>query len=208
MYTPPLFEEKDEATLFELCEAHPFGMIVAAHEVGAPEIAHLPLALARRADGTLEVLTHVARANPLTALAAQGAPMTAVFRGPHGYVSPTWYARPREQVPTWNYAVVHASGASAVLDGPSLRPLLGMLAATFEGDAPNAWRLDQLSPKLTDDLVRGIVGIRISVSRLEGKLKLSQNRSEEDRQRVVAAFAARGTADDAAMVALMSKSQR
>lgn len=206
MYTPPMFQAKDEAMLLELCKAHPFGMIVAADAGGAPEIAHLPLALMRGADGQLEVLTHVARANPLAALAAKGAPMTAVFLGPHGYVSPTWYAEPRAQVPTWNYAVVHAMGTSGVLEAQQLREFMDALSRTFEGSSADAWRVDLLPPALMTDLMRGIVGIRIAVTSLTGKLKLSQNRSEEDRGRVAAALRSRGTSNDLAMLALMPKS--
>jgi transcriptional regulator len=207
MYTPPLFQAKDEATLVELCQAHPFGIIVATDADGAPEIAHLPLALVRGAAGQLEVLTHVARANPLAALATKGAPMTAVFLGPHGYVSPTWYAEPRAQVPTWNYAVVHAVGTSGVLSAPELRAFLDVLSRTFEGSSTDAWRVDVLPPALMTDLMRGIVGIRIAVTSLTGKLKLSQNRSEEDRERVAAALRSRGTPNDLAMLALMPKSR-
>lgn len=207
MYTPPMFQAKDEALLLELCAAHPFGMLVAQGAAGAPEIAHLPLTLRRGADGQLEVLSHVARANPLAALAAQGAPMTAVFLGPHGYVSPTWYAEPRVQVPTWNYAVVHAVGASDVLSAQELRVFMDGMAQSFEGPAAEAWRVDLLSPALVADLMRGIVGIRVGVTHLEGKLKLSQNRSEEDRQRVAAALRARGAPNDLAMLALMPKTR-
>lgn len=206
MYTPPMFQAHDEPMLLELCQAHPFGMIVATDAEGAPEIAHLPLALVRGEGGQLEVRTHVARANPLAALAAKGAPMTAVFLGPHGYVSPTWYAEPRTQVPTWNYAVVHAAGTSGVLSAPELRAFLDALSRTFEGSRPDAWRVDLLPPTLMTDLVRGIVGIRIAVTSLTGKLKLSQNRSEEDQERVAAALRSRGTPNDLAMLALMPKS--
>jgi transcriptional regulator len=187
MYTPPLFQAKDEAILLELCQAHPFGMIVAADAGGAPEIAHLPLALMRGADGQLEVLTHVARANPLAALAAKGAPMTAVFLGPHGYVSPTWYAEPRAQVPTWNYAVVHAHGTPQVTeDRAVLHRIVSQLTTVHESPQARPWAVTDAPPDYIEQMLKAIVGIELPVQRWVAKFKLSQNHPVPTRQGVVA----------------------
>jgi transcriptional regulator len=105
-------------------------------------------------------------------------------------------------VPTWNYAVVHVEGRASVLDEGALLALVDRLAQTFE-PSEEPWRMDALDPALLADLALAIVGFAIPVERMSGKLKLSQNRSPEDRARVLRAFVARGGADDLAMARLM-----
>src|SRR4051812_13878393 len=125
MYQPAHFRETDEGRLFDLIDAYSFGALVAVDDAGAVEIAHLPFVLDR---GARVLRTHVARANPLAGLAASGRPVTAVFSGPHGYVSPRAYTQPLAQVPTWNYAVVHVQGRVRVLEPAALRALVDELA--------------------------------------------------------------------------------
>lgn len=203
MYDPPAFRETDPRRLHDLIEAHPFGMLVAPGESG-PEIAHVPFLLDRGAGplGTLRV--HVARANPVWRAATAGRPVTAVFRGPDAYVSASWYESPSEQVPTWNYAVVHAHGRA---DGPmaadELRRFLADLAAAHESGETDPWTLDRVRPQIVEELLAEIVGFRVQVERLDGKFKLSQNRSDEDRERVRRALARRGGPADAGMLRWM-----
>jgi transcriptional regulator len=200
MYQPAHFREDDTERLFALIEAGSFGPLIAVDEAGALEISHLPFALDRDAR-TLR--THVARANPLAALAASGRTMTAIFQGPHGYISPRFYVEPRRRVPSWNYAVVHVHGRARVLDDAALRALVEQLAARYEADAAAPWRLADTEAGLAERMLRGIVGIELAIERLEGKLKLSQNRSADDRAGVVRALRERDTPDDRAMLALM-----
>lgn len=207
MYLPRIFEEGSRERLFELVDAHPFATLVAVAPSGEPEIAHAPVLLDRDALGGARLVGHVARANPLASLVAAGARVTAVFHGPHGYVSPRWYGAPREQVPTWNYVVVHVEGTSRALAQDELRVELDRLARRFEANADDPWELDDLAPSFVDDLARGIVGFTIAIERLRGKAKLSQNRSSEDHARVIDALEARGGADDHAMAAWMRASR-
>jgi transcriptional regulator len=202
MYQPAHFREPDEARLFDLIEQHSFGALVAVDDEGGVEIAHLPFVLDRAAR---VLRTHVARANPLAKLAATGPAMTAVFSGPHGYVSPRFYAQPRAQVPTWNYAVVHVRGRVRVLDAAELRALVDELATIHERGAAAPWRLADMEPAVSEGLLRGIVGVELPLERVEGKYKLSQNRSEADRAGVVRALAERGGPDDLAMLELMKR---
>ena len=202
MYNPSLFRVADAARLHDLVDAHPFGMLVAPTPEGV-EVAHVPFVLDRGAGphGTLRF--HVARANPVWRAALAAPEVLAVFRGPDAYVSASWYEKPREEVPTWNYAVVHAHGrAAGPMTKDELRRLLGNLAARHEtGDT--AWRLDRLDPALAEELLGQIVGFSIPIARLDGKFKLSQNRSDEDRRRVREALAARATEADLEMLGLM-----
>jgi transcriptional regulator len=201
MFLPRIFEEANPEILHGLMEAHPFAMLVAGCDDG-PEIAHLPILL-DRSEGPLGTLRgHVARANPL-AKKLDGERVEIVFRGPHGYVSPGWYEAPHQQVPTWNYAVVHARGRLAVMAPPELRDHLRAMAALLERGEPAPWSLEALEADFVDELLGAIAGFAVTIERLEGMLKLSQNRSPGDRARVIAALTRRGSPDDAAMVDLM-----
>jgi transcriptional regulator len=202
MYLPTVFAETDTARLHDLLDAHSFGVMIVATE-GGLEIAHLPFVL-DRTGGLGRLRVHTARANPIWRAALDARQVTVVFAGPHGYVSPRWYERPREMVPTWNYVAVHAHGrAEGPLPDHDLAALVAELAERHEAGAPEPWRYADLEPAQREKLLPQIVGLSIEIERLEGKLKLSQNRSDADRARVRAALLARGGADDVAMAALM-----
>jgi transcriptional regulator len=202
MYNPSHFRESDRHRLFDLIDAHPFGTLVVADPIQGVEIAHVPFLVDRGVGPHGRLRFHVSRANPVARVPA-GRPVVAVFHGPDAYVSASWYEKPREEVPTWNYVVVHAHGRVGAPMGKSdARRLLGDLAAVHEtGVAP--WRMDELDASLADELLDGITGLSIDVERLEGKFKLSQNRTPADRARVVAALSSRGGPDDVEMVGHM-----
>ena len=124
MYLPAAFGCDDLPLLLSLMRRHPFATVVGVAG-GAPEIAHLPLLVK---EGPLRIEGHVARQNPLARLVEAGAPLTAVFHGPHAYVSPRFY-RTAPNVPTWNYAVVHASGPARATEA---LPHVRELTAAFE----------------------------------------------------------------------------
>ena len=135
----------------------------------------------------------MARANPHWH-SLEGQVALAIFQGPHGYVSPRWYTTPMA-VPTWNYAAVHVRGrVSLIQDGPRL---LEVLAETVT-------RYDPTWPMPTGDFVpnlsRGVVGFEIAIERIDGKLKLSQNRSRADREGAIAGLRAAGQTDLAALM--------
>jgi transcriptional regulator len=204
MFTPRMFHEANQERLHDLIETHSFGVLVAHGPQGGPEISHLPFILDRQAGPHGSLRVHVARANPIWRIAFEGR-VVAIFSGPDAYVSPRWYERPSEQVPTWNYAVVHAHGrAMGPMTPEELRRLVEDLAAVHERGAPNPWSIGELEPGFVDDLLRGIVGFTIPIDHLEGKFKLSQNRSPTDRVRVLQALAERGSPSDAELVWLMS----
>jgi transcriptional regulator len=195
MYTPKHFEQTDQSTLWDFIDEHAFGTLLTVAD-GRPTLSHLPF-LPDRDAGVLHC--HVARANPHWQQIERAPAVVAIFTGPHGYVSPTWYAE-RGGVPTWNYTVVHAHGqAVAVDDAERTRKHVEALAAKYERGRRAPWVPDYDTRRLA-----GIVGIDIRVAKLEGKFKLSQNRSEADRARIVAALAASGTEADAELARLMA----
>jgi transcriptional regulator len=193
MYIPKHFEQTDDGTLWDFIDEHAFGTLLTVAD-GKPFASHLPFLV----DRTARVLhCHVARANPQWRQLGAAAHALAIFAGPHGYISPTWYAEPG--VPTWNYAVVHAGGeARAIDDATHTRRYVEALAAKFERGRAAPWVPDYDVRRLS-----GIVGIEIRVDKLEGKFKLSQNRPAVDRERVVAELTSSGSDNDAALAQLM-----
>lgn len=154
-----------------------------------PWITHLPLILDE--DGTC-LRGHMARANGHAAR-LDGEDATAVFHGPHAYVSPSWYEED-PAVPTWNYAVVHASGPTRHLDPYESVAHLDEVLLRYEGGGkrtlPESWLHDK---------VRGIVAFELKIERLDIKLKMSQNKSDGDRARVVERLQDRAHGDDASV---------
>ena len=200
-YVPPHFRVSDEAAVLEFMRAYDFATIVSP----APEelvISHVPV-LVREQDGVRSVVGHVARANPHWRLMDGATPAVAVFHGPHGYVSPTWYAT-APAVPTWNYGAVHAHGAPAARDDDGFaRGVVEELARRYEGDRPDSWRADRLAPEFYGGLLRGIVAFQMPIARLDGKFKLGQNRSVEDRRRVIDALERSGSREAAWLAEFM-----
>jgi transcriptional regulator len=190
MYIPNSFREDDRSLLHDLMRQHNFGILVTQRD-GTPFATHLPFLLdaERGSHGTL--LAHMARANPQWRDFAAGQAALVIFQGPHAYVSPSWY-EVAPSVPTWNYAVIHAYGVPRIVeDRSALRQMLKTLVDTHESMFERPWRME-LPEDYLDKMMHAIVGFEIAITRLEGKLKLSQNRGENDRQRVAEALAASG----------------
>lgn len=182
MYSPEVFREDDPAVLRRIMNDHPFATLITYAE-GAPFAGHLPFL--HRDDGSPHgtLYTHVSRANPQWRHVEAGGAALVAFQGPHTYVSPSWYQE-QPAVPTWNYVAVHAHGTPALLDDGELRALLGELVAVHERRLARPWSMAELPEAYVTRMLAGIVGIRVKIERLEGKLKLSQNRRPEDRRRV------------------------
>jgi transcriptional regulator len=146
------------------------------------------------------LIGHMARANPQWRVVRDE--VMAVFAGPHVYVSPSWYEEDGT-VPTWNYVAVHAYGAfHLVEDQDSLLGILRRSVATYENSRQNPWTLDETAPYV-GQMMKSIVGFRIEITRLEGKWKLSQNHSEQRRQRVIQALEQQRDEHSQAIVSLM-----
>ena len=200
MYTPSAFAVTDVATLHDFLERHSFATLVTRHADGRMVASHIPLLLVRDGSPFGRLEGHVARPNNQWRDVAGEA--LAIFTGPHAYVSPRWYDA-EGVVPTWNYTAVHASGPlETVTDAAELREMLRHALATYERGADTPWTLER-SGEVVDKLLKGIVGLRIPVARIEGKWKLSQNHPPERQERVIAALEAQGDAAAAAVAALM-----
>jgi transcriptional regulator len=187
MHPGGLYKVTDEAPLLERLGRHSF-MTLCAAPAGRPLIAHAPVVVTRTGGG-LTLDFHLARGNALAPYLAAGFQALAVSLGPDAYVSPDWY-QSADQVPTWNYLTVEAEGRVLVLDEPSLVQQLDDLSAQEEARlAPKLpWTRHKMSPGRFEAMLRGIVGARMSVDRLEGTFKLSQNKNETDRLGVIEAL--------------------
>lgn len=192
MYVPApfAFPPGETNVLFDIMAAHPFAVLTVTLE-GSLEAVHLPVVVDRDRGPYGTLRAHVARANPIWR-AFGGGEALVVFQGAHAYVSPDWYATPG-LVPTWNYVAVHAYGVPRIVEDPErVRALLADLSAASEaGLAPKPpWTLAALPQAQMGAMLNGIVAFEIPLARIEGKRKLSQNRSAEDISGVAAALGA------------------
>lgn len=188
MYVPKHFAEADEGKLSAFMQRHSFALLTTTDEAGSPFASHLPL-LWEPETGRL--LGHMAKANPQWRHFANGREVLVVFSGPHAYVSPSWYGK-HPSVPTWNYAAVHAYGRPQLVEGrEETTALLRRLVDVYESGFAQPWRME-LPEKYETAMIGAIQAFAIEVTRLEGKLKMSQNRDAEDRARVIAELEAQG----------------
>jgi transcriptional regulator len=201
VYLPPVFTEARPEVLREHIERHDFGLLVSQGPAGLVA-SHMPFLVDEDA-GKLRLLGHLARANPQVCDLASSGEVLAIFSGPHAYISPSWYVS-GPSVPTWNYAAVHAYGSIRLIDDAErLRNLLRLLSERQEARNSTHWRMADLPESYIEAMLKGIVGLEIAVSRLEGKYKLSQNRPAADRPGVVAELERRGDGDALRVARLM-----
>ena len=207
MYVPELFHVKDLPQMHALMRARPFAVLVSAGASGL-FASHLPTVL--KDDGRYGVIEcHLARANPHWRDLAGGGEALMIFQGAEGYITPNWYPSKAEGgkvVPTWNFAVVHAYGRAEVMnDEDWLRRHVTELTAQQERDQPLPWAPSDAPASFIQAMLRGVVGFRFAVTRLEGKWKMSQNRTPEDREGVVKGLARRDCGDDREIAELVAQ---
>lgn len=187
MHPAPVNRVTDADRLLAQLAGQPF-VTVAAVVDGRPVVAHAPVVIRRLADG-LALDFHLSRGNALTPFLAEGFRAVLVSLGPEAYISPDWYVA-ADQVPTWNYVTVEAEGRVAAMDDEGLVALLDDLSAQEEARLlpKPPWTRHKMSPGRFEAMTRAIVGARLTVERLEGTFKFSQNKSEADRAGVIAAL--------------------
>ena len=189
MYAPRHFDESRPGVLHGLIHDHPLGTLV-LHGVAGLSADLLPFEIAPATpDAPFGILrAHVARANPLWQQA--GSDVLALFQGPSAYVSPALYEdKPvnGKVVPTWNYAVVQAHGKLRAIEDPAwILEFISGLTARHESTRSAPWSVADAPPGYIDKLLGAIVGIEIPLTRIEGKWKMSQNRSATDRATIEA----------------------
>ena len=205
MFTPPAFKDDDQASLRATMRAARLANFVTATADG-PLVTPLPLFL-EEVDGAFGVLHgHLAKANPQAHVPPIGDGL-ATFMGPDAYVTPSWYATKAatgKVVPTWNYVAVHAYGPVEIYDDATrLLEVVTRLTALHEGERAVPWTVDEAPADFIQAQLRGIVGLRMPIVRLEGKRKMSQNRSAADRAGVAAGLAGSARPSDRAAASLV-----
>ncbi len=205
MYTPPAFRDDDLPRIQAAIHDSRLATLVTATAngiIGTP----LPLMI-DPSEGELGTLYgHVAKANEQWRLPAIGEAL-AVFMGPDAYVTPSWYASKREHgkvVPTWNYVAIHAYGPAEFFeDADRLLAVVTRLTNHHESKRAEQWAVSDAPAPFIAAQLKGIVGLRMPITRLEGKRKLSQNRAENDRAGVAAGLGESADPADLAMAALI-----
>lgn len=204
MYRPRHFDIDDAAVLHRFMREQSFVLFVTAPE-GVSTASHIPLFLDTDSDGPDRLLGHVAKANPQWRDFDGETEATAVFWGPHAYVSPHWY-QSKNMVPTWNYVTVHAYGKPRVLSEPKdARDVLARLIDVYESDATGNWSMDRLPETFIEKQLSGIVAFEMPIGRLEGKFKLSQNRTSADREGVIESLRGIGDPESLEVARLMAE---
>lgn len=189
MYVPKHFSVEDRKAVLRFLRSEPFGVLV-SNEGGMPVATHVPFVVLQT-EPQLVLGAHVARANPQWRK-IDGTNVLAIFQGAHAHISAAWYERPQDTVPTWNYAAVHCSGRARLASAEQTRAILQQLVDEHEGES--GWRMETATPEYLARMQQAIVGIEIAVERIDAQFKYSQNRTAEDRARVIEHLAASDSA--------------
>lgn len=207
MYTPPAFREDDPDALRAIMRGARLATLVTATAEGLVATP-LPLFLVEAEGEAGTLYGHLARANPQWKLEPTGEAM-AIFAGPDAYVTPTWYPSKREHgkvVPTWNYEAVHAYGPVEFFDDRErLRDAVTRLTELYERPRADPWAVTDAPGSYIDAQLRGIVGLRMPITRIEGKRKMSQNRPPADRDGVAAGLGASDSEADRLVAARVAE---
>ena len=198
MYLPKHFAETDIGVMHGLMRTHPFATLVTQGPDGL-DAKHIPLHLDPSAGPNGTLRGHIARANPLANDSTVNRKILAIFKGPDCYISPSGYATKAEHgkvVPTWNYAAVHAHGELRLIDDRDwLRAQLDGLTAEHEADLPHPWSIDDAPADYIDKMLGAVIGIEITIDRLVGKWKVSQNQPAANQASLIAALDGQPMAD-------------
>lgn len=209
MYTPAHFKVEDLAEIHAMMRAFPFALLVTNGAEGLYG-THLPTVLKVDAASPLgRIECHVARPNPHWRGFDKDADALVVFQGAEAYITPGWYPSKAEHgkaVPTWNYQAVHAYGRLELKsDKAWLLQHVSELSDQQEASYAQPWATSEAPESYIDVMLRGIVGLSLEITRLEGKAKMSQNREPRDRAGVVAGLRERARGQDETVAALVAR---
>jgi transcriptional regulator len=183
LYIPEAHRVEDRKLLHDFMDEYSFVDLVTSSPT--LRITHIPVILDRTAGAYGKIFGHLSRQNPQSQTFDGRHTGVIVFRGPHGYISPTWYAK-TDVVPTWNFAVVHATGRPwAITEKIALHDLLARLIDKFESYQGSGYDFSKLPDSYVSSMMGGVAGFEMQIESLEGKFKLGQERSDSDKQGVL-----------------------
>lgn len=195
MHVPPAFAIDDAGAVLDLVDAVGVAQLVTLGD-GRLDVTLVPVVVDRRSDGLGTVRAHLARANPQWRTADLDTEVLLVVSGPDAYVSPSWYPSKQQHgkvVPTWDYVTVHLRGRLRIHDDPAwVRGVVSDLTERHEAGRVDPWAVEDAPPEFVEAMLRGVVGVEVELTAVEGKAKLSQNRSPADVAGVVAGLDATG----------------
>jgi transcriptional regulator len=206
MHIQKHFEETRTEEMHHLIDAHPLATLIVTVD-GELVVNHIPMLL-DSGDGQHGMLrAHISKANPLFMHLQRGINAVAIFRGAQTYISPNWYPSKHvdgKQVPTWNYVVVHAHGKPRLIDDSSwLLTHLHAMTNKQEASLPQPWKVSDAPREFIDRMMTAIIGIEMPIVKLEGKWKVSQNRTRADQFGVAAGLQNQGNAQSQVMTSLV-----
>ncbi len=200
MYIPKNFLITDQQEAISFMQRYSFATIVTVKD-GAPSATHLPFVVSQREDHII-LTSHFAKANPQTTEILNGNPLV-IFAEPHAYISPKHYEQVNS-VPTWNYIAIHAYGKATLIENPEEKTaLLEQTIRFYEADYLKQWNGMPEDYKLK--LMLGIVGFEIVVDDLQAKKKLSQNKTEQERENIIAELSNKPDSTERDLAAYMSR---
>lgn len=195
MYVPKAFHE-DRADVLHAAMKEIGAAAIVGHDADGLVATHAPIELVPEPVPNGIIRIHFARANPHAQAIKDGQELLLIFQGPQGYITPSWYPSKHltgKVVPTWNYVAVHAYGTAKVFeDAIKLKAHLAALTDHFEGGYHLPWKIDDAPQAFIDGMCRAIIGFEITLNRIEGKWKMSQNKSAHDRMGVMNGLRAQG----------------
>ena len=182
MFIPAYYRNSDFSEISKFIEEHSFATLV-SHLEGKPWATHIPLELETKLSGESILAGHISRANPQWKSFSNGERVLAIFQGPHSYVSSSWYNH--VNVPTWNYVAVHVYGTMRILNDEEQYTKLKAMVDRYEKIADKPIDMDKLPADMMGKYMKAIVGFEMSMDKVEGKWKMSQNRDEEDKLAII-----------------------
>jgi transcriptional regulator len=211
LYLPAHFNETRPEVMHALMRAHPLCTLVTQCDSGLVA-NHVPVQTLDEPKPLGAIRGHIARANPLWRNYRAETQALAIFQGPQAYISPSFYpskAKTGEVVPTWNYAVVHASGTLRFIqDAGWLRDFVAGLTRTHEAPRAMPWKIEDAPAPYIDKMLTLIVGFEFSITALSGKWKVSQNRSQSDQEGVMRNLQSANDANSHEMAAMLAAPAR
>lgn len=201
MYIPAHFKSEKSEDYQKLIHHYPLALMI-SHQSGDIELAELPLLLEQNSDGCEYLSGHFSANNPFLALLTQGQNVSCVFRGPSAYISPQWLQP--GAVPTWNYITVKVEACcEEFLEGDALWQMLRQHTLFFDRFLTSSW-FDEFDPLRRERVLSAIVGVRFRIVDVEAKFKLSQNRSDAERQTIIQQLAVSGESQQTLLAQWMS----
>ena len=182
MFIPSYFRNNDLSEIKSFIRKNSFATLITCG-AESPEATHIPIELIEQNNEEAFLQGHISRANPQWKSFPDKSYVLAIFQGPHTYVSSSWYNH--VNVPTWNYMAVHVYGKIKIIEGDELYQSLKGLVDRYEVLSEKPIKVEEFPEEMMSKYMKGIVGFRIAMEKIEGKWKLSQNRDKEDHQNII-----------------------